>query len=298
MNIRNITSMAAALCICAAMAGCGNTNGSSDQAAEKTAETTIAAETDAFAGTEYEEDAPIAEADHAESTEAPAGLEFSPTDEIINADLASGYIQIGDDIFREGGYMTVGEFIAQYGEKYDCSGIDTSTEAGEEFTRFIEVTRFGTDFTIELVCKAPAAGSGTLADAVIVSFEHEGGIAFENTWLPGGIGNHCADRNYDGMISYMQEKGFTETEDPFPNGGGLSASKMKEHVGTYYGYQDLENITPYGLIQCFVQIDEENLYGVKPVLTYAFSDYMDGDTVYFHPNNYYYGNDSDIYSWG
>ena len=46
------------------------------------------------------------------------------------------------------------------------------------------------------------------------------------------------------------------------------------------------------------QIDEENLYGVKPVLTYAFSDYMDGDTVYFHPNNYYYGNDSDIYSWG
>ena len=62
MNIRNITSMAAALCICAAMAGCGNTNGSSDQAAEKTAETTIAAETDAFAGAEYEEDAPIAEA--------------------------------------------------------------------------------------------------------------------------------------------------------------------------------------------------------------------------------------------
>ena len=59
MNIRNITSMAAALCICAAMAGCGNTNGSSDQAAEKTAETTIAAETDSFAGAEYGNDSDI-----------------------------------------------------------------------------------------------------------------------------------------------------------------------------------------------------------------------------------------------
>lgn len=289
MNIQKITSMAAALCICAAMAGCGNTENSRDKSAEKNTKTTIASDDVSITEAEY------AETD--ESTEAPEDMEYVPTDEIINADLASGYIQIGDDIFREGGYMTVGEFVEKYSKKYDCSKISLSEEADEDFFRFIEVTQFGTDFTIELVCEPPAAGSGTLADAVIICFGHEGGIASEKTWLPGGIGYHCTDRDYEGMAAYLQEKGFTEAEDPFPNGRDVSSEKMQEYVGTFNKYQDLEISTPYGSITCFVQIDEENLYGVKPLMSYSFADFMDGDTVYFHPKDIYYGNDSDIYFW-
>lgn len=44
---------------------------------------------------------------------------FEPTEEILNADLSSGLIQIYDDVFRQGGYQTVEEFVKQNSDKYD-----------------------------------------------------------------------------------------------------------------------------------------------------------------------------------
>ncbi|WP_295069907.1 hypothetical protein [Ruminococcus sp.] len=52
-----------------------------------------------------------------------AEIKYEATDEIKKAPLNSGYIQIGDTVFRRGNYMTVAEFIEEYGDKFDMSEI-------------------------------------------------------------------------------------------------------------------------------------------------------------------------------
>lgn len=52
-----------------------------------------------------------------ESTEEIITYEVS--DEIVNSKLSDGLIQIGDDVFREGGYISVAELYEQYSDKYD-----------------------------------------------------------------------------------------------------------------------------------------------------------------------------------
>lgn len=52
-----------------------------------------------------------------------AEIKYEATDEIKKAALNSGYIQIGDTVFRNGNYMTVAEFIEEYGDKFDMSEI-------------------------------------------------------------------------------------------------------------------------------------------------------------------------------
>ena len=52
-----------------------------------------------------------------------AEIKYEATDEIKKAALNSGYIQIGDTVFRRGNYMTVAEFIEEYGDKFDMSEI-------------------------------------------------------------------------------------------------------------------------------------------------------------------------------
>lgn len=57
----------------------------------------------------------------------PAATEeetYEPSEEILNASLTSGLVQIGDDIFKEGGYYTVSSFLAEFGDKYEEDTMD------------------------------------------------------------------------------------------------------------------------------------------------------------------------------
>ena len=52
----------------------------------------------------------------------PKLVEYVPTDEIRNASLSSGLIQIGNDVFRNGGYYTVGQLMKEMEGKYELQG--------------------------------------------------------------------------------------------------------------------------------------------------------------------------------
>ena len=53
-----------------------------------------------------------------EKPAAPAG--YQPTEEILNADFTSGLIQVGNDVFRCGGYITLRDFVEKYGDRWKC----------------------------------------------------------------------------------------------------------------------------------------------------------------------------------
>lgn len=105
-----------ALCMCLVMAGCGD---SSDKSSENiTEKTTVQSSTSAES---KNNDSAVSSETESEAVESQADAEpitFEPSEEILNADFNSGKIQIGDDIFRNGGYMTVGDFVEKYGDKY------------------------------------------------------------------------------------------------------------------------------------------------------------------------------------
>lgn len=46
-------------------------------------------------------------------------VKYAPKQEILDADFDSGLVQIGDDIFKCGGYLTLGDFVQQYGDNWE-----------------------------------------------------------------------------------------------------------------------------------------------------------------------------------
>lgn len=51
----------------------------------------------------------------------PEEIKFAATDEIKKAELNSGLVQLNNDIFQRGGYLTVADFVAKYKDSYDIT---------------------------------------------------------------------------------------------------------------------------------------------------------------------------------
>ncbi len=51
----------------------------------------------------------------------PEEVKLAMTDEIKNAALGSGLVQLNNDIFQRGGYMTAADFVEKYKESYDIT---------------------------------------------------------------------------------------------------------------------------------------------------------------------------------
>ena len=100
--------LAAALIAALGLTACGESK-TSEKTSEKATEATTAADTAA----------------EEQTTEAAteAEIKYEPTEEIINADISSCLIQIGDTIFRNGGYMTLSEAVEKYKDKFDMSSV-------------------------------------------------------------------------------------------------------------------------------------------------------------------------------
>lgn len=55
------------------------------------------------------------------TSSTPTEEKFAVTDEIKNAALGSGFIQLNNDIFQRGGYITVADFVEKYKDSYDIT---------------------------------------------------------------------------------------------------------------------------------------------------------------------------------
>lgn len=300
MKLRKIITMAAVLCTCFALAGCGETKETAKPAENSAVENEDGQNNAEQNSTEDETVDEIVDEDtpeiiETEATEEPAGS-IEAGSEIKAAKLSSGYTQIGSNVFRNGGYMTLGEFAEKFGDKYELDKDDLTAEFNYSSFCFVKAKEKGTELSMEMVVGAPAAGSGTIADGVIICFKGQGELAYTNTWSPGGICYTCPDMNYDSITALYQAQGCSETEDLFPNGRNVTAAKMQENINTYYGKKADDEQT-YDQTYCLVQADDENLYGAKPVFAYIFSDYHeDAEHIFFHVNWMYYGN-SEVYQW-
>lgn len=56
-----------------------------------------------------------------EQVSKPEKLMYKATDEIMNAEFESGLIQMNNEVFQTGGYITVADFVEKYKDKYDIT---------------------------------------------------------------------------------------------------------------------------------------------------------------------------------
>lgn len=67
------------------------------------------------------------------SESAPEEIKYSATEEIMNADFNSGLVQVDNEVFRQGGYITVAELVEQVMDSYDISYMDGTYEERKDY---------------------------------------------------------------------------------------------------------------------------------------------------------------------
>ncbi len=197
-----------------------------------------------------------------------AEIKYEATDEIKNAPLNSGCIQIGDTVFRTGGYMTAAELVELCDGKFDTSEIHldeylpSKGGAGVSYKiRSIKDPRI--EVTVSLFKPNDAADEKVkIPDAIVLQVEmkfYDG----EQYCLTDGIGGDAAAyledviffpmnmglMEYDDIKAFVAEQGLTKSESSFIEPGKY--------------IEDDDSIT--------IELEgEENLMGDKPRIMYRF----------------------------
>lgn len=198
---------------------------------------------------------------------------YELSDEIKNADFHSGLIQIGNTVFRNGGYCTFEELIEEYGDRFDFSDIDINkteqnyaSDLNGEISdvydaKYSSAISSLNDQTLMIrVLYGCALKDGQphefrLGDAVVYSvspYDH-----FEeapiDVWYPTGIKKGKPDMDYDEMMDFIKNEKLEKVND----------YSYETDSADCYEEQD-------GMINLHFRLNDKNLFGEYPVESYLF----------------------------
>lgn len=265
-KITRISALVFALCLSAAvMTGCGDSNNdkkavnetSKSSPAEDKEEKELDEALDKLeqqTAEELEKEKQAAESAAAESEAQPVveEIKYEATEEIKNASFRSGYIQIGDTVFRNGGYITVADFVEKYGDKYDMSEIHldeylTPEEQKNSFVPSLTDTRITLEVSYGKV-HAEENERVQIKDAIVssVSIKDDAeGLCYYPTGVYAMDYDTAKSCIIDMGLEEIKEVGFTV----------LDNDAYIEQTDNFY--TDIDG-------------DEENLYGIIPKYFYIF----------------------------
>ena len=150
----------------------------------------------------------------------PKTVEYTPTDEIKNAQLSSGLIQIGNDVFRNGGYYTVGQLMKELEGKYELKGgidpegvlVGDETKVGQYLPNDVQISENGIpayDITIYYSnLKAADDEKTPVKDAIVykISYDVYDYDVFDEIWYPGGIKAFPAEVEFFEIADIIDKK--------------------------------------------------------------------------------------------
>lgn len=256
MRSKRIKFMAFAFAFClgaVSLTGCGDKNADMKEAeqTEIHTEEPAAAVPEETSETTKTEEAVTTTA--AIITLAKEDITYAPSDGMMSVGLSSGIVQIGGDIFKNGGYYTVDEFISKFGDRYDMSQIDPDGVCSSASNRAIITSRYDEDISVEVLYSGKTDSEMIRkGDAIVYSVIPS---YLDNVWYAKGISSNLKDQG----VSYDDAKEFY-------NGFGYTEGENNDNS---YGVYDKLTVKVVG--------DETNLFGCKPVYTYAFT--YSGDSV-------------------
>ena len=245
MNIKKLTSMTAALCICLAITGCGDTGNSDTDVKEKPSETTAA----------KSEETPSEESEaNSEESKAEEVSTNNAENEIRNANLRSGYVKIDD-----GGYYTVRSLYEEYNDRYIISVNDEYMESDPQEYFDIEIkSKTDPSIILEAQCVSSYNNAKTVGDSIVTKFDAKYSDTEERMMYPGGLTFKDNDMTEEEILPFLQSLGMSE-------------APVTSDYFVYDGYEYVEpteNIPPYYYFH--IKGSEQNLLGEYPVFGFKF----------------------------
>ena len=218
---------------------------------------------------------------------ADKNFEFVLKDEIKNASLSSGLIQIGNDIFRNGGYYTVGQFMEEYGDRYvyaggrlDLDGVLVGDEDEAAILLPVNIPYNGDRPYYDIYIrysnlKAEDGEETKVKDAIVYEigadvFDYD---VFDSIWQPGGIKAFPCGAKQSEITACFEKSGLKEAD---TSKLFYDFTEKKEY--DVYTLKDQYAFKDDSAASCMVCGDEKNLYGVCPVYFYR-CIYKDQDKV-------------------
>lgn len=227
-----------------AMTGCGDKKSDSESGSK---ETTSAVQT-------------TGETTTAESTTAStepttaAKIKYEPTPEILNADLSEGLVQIGNCVFRQGGYMTIGDFITKYGKEFDMSPIKTDEYLLGKTNKTVQLTSISDpNLKISVTFENRNAGLNdhTKVTDGVIDMVSEVDKEQSATFLAKGL-PFKSDMDYDKIKEFLRAQGYKQYE--------------------YYGVDYADCFSDSGnQFSIYIVSKDKNLYDYQSAFHYVFS---------------------------
>ena len=191
-----------------------------------------------------------------------------PTDEIRNAPLSSGLVQIGNDVFRRGGFYTVNQFIEEFGDRYkitiedehfDDVEINPDGIYSEKTLHFTMRSKNDPDITIYCDMRPLDEEQMTkIGDCIVVDFDFFLDPGDRN-WYPSFPDNVNATEK----DTYMESLGIPEC--------------VPDESDTLIMYRGLNKYDCYINDSIYVRGTEKNLFGEYPIYSYDVTiDYDSG----------------------
>ena len=272
-SLKAITATVTALCLCCTLVGCGGSESSPEQQLEdklssmsdKDAEKAIEKAAESIEATEGKS---------AETTAAPQEITYEPCEEIKNADFSSGLVQIGNDVFHNGGYYTVDQFIQEFGDRYDMSAISPNgfMKVREEKSFSIVSLK---DANLKISVQYNSRNVETDDDKVRIGDSVVTYVAIHNTdycWYPKGITLSAEDYEYSAIPSFLEQNGFVSvTRDQAKNENRLNYGMYWEDTNSF------DDVNRY--IVFLERGTEQNAAGFYPIFEYKFSYKLDTGEV-------------------
>ena len=210
----------------------------------------------------------------------PKTVDYAPTDEIKNAPLSSGLIQIGNDVFRNGGYYTVGQLMEKLEGKYELQGgididgvlVGDEEKVGIYLPKDVQISDDGIpayDIAVYYSNLNAEEGDETPVKDAIVYQIYPNLIdydVFDSVWQPGGI------------KAFPTEIGFSEITDIYENNGleKVDSDHLYIDCGKNHKYNVYTEHDKFGSLNelkasALICGTEKNLYGVCPIYCYEFT---------------------------
>ena len=232
----------------ASLTGCGNKTESVPASPEAAIETAVGT-TDNVAD--------VNEGNGGEVAQAEPGVEqYAASDEITNAKFEDHIIQIGDDIFQEGGYITFGELLDQLGDRYTSTEMTAEGLLAAGKTEGFNITKNDSDITLRVVIVNDTEEQISAKDAVVTLVIPQNDFATANTFIAGGLDLGAKDMSYSDVVDMLKADGYYST-----------ATSKSGMISNYYAGSILEAEKKVAVRTVG---KDKNLLGAYPVIGYAF----------------------------
>lgn len=260
---KSIIAVAASLCLCLTLVGCGNSEPTTEQQLEDKLDS-ISEESLEKEIEQAAESIEEAENQH-EDTTTPAAITYEPTDEIKNADFSSGLVQIGNDLFHCGGYFTIDQFIEEYSDRYDMSDINPNglIESSSNIDGSATIVSLN-DPSIKIGIQYRSGDKENktkVGEAIVYGFT----ASRIPCWYPKGIPADGTGYDYDNIPPFLEENGYKRTD-----WDGSEYHGVPDYYGAYWCHVNSFDNDKESFMFNDIGV-EKNLFDCYPLYKYGFS---------------------------